>query len=127
MQVLKFPNAKSDSVAVGLCEERVSARKLEKQALRPRALRFTPSSRNSPAAGWWAPPLLVYDQGTLIGALLTMANVLPTIGLPLLRATRWPVASSPVQRKTRIVETEPPMVKSLTSRMSPSLCVVVKR
>src|SRR5262249_55474244 len=36
-QVSKFgPSTKSDSVADGLCEERVSARKLVKQALRPR-------------------------------------------------------------------------------------------
>src|SRR5438128_5515196 len=48
LQVLKLPNAKSESVALGLCEERVSARKLEKQELRPREVRFTPSSRNSP-------------------------------------------------------------------------------
>src|SRR5205814_364185 len=41
---------------------------------------------------------------------------------PLFSATRPPVASLPVQRKTLIVDVEPPIVKSLTSRMSPSLC-----
>src|SRR5262245_51606799 len=117
---------KSESVAVGLWEERVSAMKVEKQPFRPRAVRLTPSSRNSPAAGWCAPRLFVYDHGTLIGPLLTMAKVLPLIGLPLFRATRLPVASFPDQRKTLMVETEPPMVKSLTSRMSPSECVPVK-
>src|SRR5262249_7730332 len=125
-QVLKLPVTKSERVAVGLWEERVSARKVEKQAFRPRALRFTPSSRNSPAAGEVCLLLLVYDHGTLIGPLLTMANVLPLIGLPLLRATRLPVASFPVQRKTLIGEPEPPTVKSLTRRMSPSECVPVK-
>src|ERR671923_1639238 len=79
----KLPTTKSERVAVGDWDERVSARKLEKQPLRPRAVRSTPSSRNSPAAGWWAPLLLVYDQGTLIGPLLTMAKVLPPMGLPL--------------------------------------------
>src|SRR5260370_22125721 len=108
---LKLPNAKSDRVAVGDWDERVSARKVEKQPCRPRAVRSTPSSRNSPAAGCVAPLLLVYDQGTLMAALLTMANVLPLMGLPLLRATRLPVLSLPVQRKTLIVEVEPPTVK----------------
>src|SRR5215212_1818098 len=114
------PMTKSDSVAVGLCEERVSARKLEKQPWRPSAVRSTPSSRNSPAAGWFAPLLFRYDHGTVMAPLLTIANVLPPIGLPLLRATRLPVASLPVQRKTLIVDVDPPTVKSLTSRMSPS-------
>src|SRR5215475_2963478 len=107
MQVLKLPSTKSESVAVGLCDERVSARKVEKQPCRPRPVRLTPSSRNSPACGWCWPLLFVYDHGTLIGPLLTMANVLPLIGLPLLRATRLPVASSPIHSKTLIVETEP--------------------
>src|SRR5262245_53827986 len=96
----KLPSAKSESVAVGDWEERVSARKAEKQPFSPSAVRSTPSSRNSPAAGKWAPLLLVYDQGTLIGPLLTMAKVLPPMGLPLLRASRCPVASSPTQTKT---------------------------
>src|ERR1051326_4912094 len=108
---------KSLSVAVGLWEVRVSARKLEKQPPSPKALRLTPSSRNSPAAGWWDPDLLVKVQGTEIAPLLTMAKVLPEGGVT---ATSEPVASSPVQRKTLIVEVEPPVVKSLTSRMSPS-------
>src|SRR5262249_25627815 len=69
--------------------------------------------------------LLVYDQGTLIGPLFTTANVLPLIGLPLLRATRLPLLSFPVQRKTLMVEVEPPTVKSLTSRISPSACVPI--
>ena len=122
----KLPITKSDNVAVGDCEERVSARKLEKQPCRPRAVRSTPSSRNSPAAGCVAPLLLVYDQGTLIGPPLTMAKVLPPIGLPLLRATRLPVLSVPTHLNTLMVETEPPVVKSLTRRMSPSACVPVK-
>ena len=113
-------------MAVGDCEERVSARKLEKQPCKPRAVRSTPSSRNSPAAGCVAPLLLVYDQGTLIGAPLTMAKVSPLIGLPLLRATRLPVLSLPTHLNTLMVEVEPPMVKSLTKRMSPLACCPVK-
>src|SRR5713226_6224953 len=80
----KLPTTKSESVAVGLWEERVSARKLEKQPLRPRAVRSTPSSRNSPAAGCVWPLLFVYDQGSGMGAPFTIANVLPLMGLPLL-------------------------------------------
>src|SRR5215475_14132435 len=50
--VWKFgPSTKSDSVADGLVDERVSARKLVKQALRPREVRLTPTSRNSPWVG----------------------------------------------------------------------------
>src|SRR5690349_11795232 len=56
-QVLKLPSTKSERVAVGDCEERVSARKLEKQPLRPRPVRLMPSSRNSPAWGWCWPLL----------------------------------------------------------------------
>ena len=33
LQVLKLPNVKSESVAFGVCDERVSAKKLEKQSL----------------------------------------------------------------------------------------------
>src|SRR5438128_12467218 len=87
----KLPRTKSERVAVGDCEERVSARKLEKHPCRPKAVRSTPSSRNSPGAGLEAPLLLVYDQGTLMGAPLTIAKVSPLMGLPLLRATRPPV------------------------------------
>src|SRR5262249_18415586 len=104
LQVLKLPSTKSDSVAVGLCGQRVSARNVEKQPFRPRAVRLMPSSRNSPAAGWVCLLLLVYNHGTLIGPLLTMAKVLPLIGLPLLRATRLPVASSPTHFQTLMVE-----------------------
>src|SRR5262249_5128513 len=68
----KLPSTKSDSVAVGLWDERVSAMNVEKQPCRPRAVRSTPSSRNSPAAGWLWPLLFVYDQGTLMGALFTI-------------------------------------------------------
>src|SRR5262245_16525343 len=67
LQVLKLPITKSDSVAVGLCDERVSAMKLAKQSPSPSAERFTPSSRNSPAAGCVLPLLFLYDQGTEIG------------------------------------------------------------
>jgi hypothetical protein len=42
LQVLKLPITKSESVAVGLCDERVSARKLVKHVPSPSALRFTP-------------------------------------------------------------------------------------
>src|SRR5262249_21316478 len=73
LQVLKLPITKSESVAVLLCEERVSATKLEKHASRPRAVRLTPSSRNSPAAG---PEFLLLSwkvQGTEIDEPLTMA------------------------------------------------------
>src|SRR5436190_7728244 len=75
-QVLKLPITKSDKVAVGLWLERVSAMKLEKQPPRPRALRFTPSSRNSPAAGLVAPLLFVYDQGRVMAPPFTIAKVL---------------------------------------------------
>src|SRR5262245_5209299 len=121
-QVLKLPITKSDSVAVGLCDERVSARKLEKQPPSPRAVRSTPSSRNSPAAGPVLWLLSVKDQGTEMDPEFTIANVVVPGAAT---CTRLPVASSPVQRKTVIVEVEPPMVKSLTSRMSPSLWVPV--
>src|SRR5207249_3048911 len=109
-QVLKLPMTKSDSVAVGDCDERVSARKLEKQVPRPRAVRLTPSSRNSPGAGPELWLLSVNDQGTVMGAPLTTAKVLPPIGLPLFRATRPPVAASRTHLKTLMVEVEPPMV-----------------
>src|SRR5262249_37849697 len=75
----KLPSTKSDRVAVGLCDDRVSARKLVKQPSMPSAVRSTPSSRNSPAAGWFWPLLFVYDHGTLMGALLTVAKVFPLI------------------------------------------------
>src|SRR2546425_6086544 len=96
LQVLKLPNAKSESVALGLCEERVSARKLEKQELRPREVRFTPSSRNSP--GRATPPgvllLLVKlkPAGRVMFAPFTIALVL--LELP---PTNWrePVLSFP--------------------------------
>src|SRR5262245_12334783 len=76
-QVLKLPRTKSDRVAVGLWEERVSAMKLEKQPPRPSAVRSTPSSRNSPAAGPELWLLSVKLQGTVMGAPFTMANVVP--------------------------------------------------
>src|SRR5215471_918474 len=120
----KLPITKSDRVAVGLWDERVSARKLAKQPCRPRAVRSTPSSRNSPCAGLVLWLLSVKDQGTLTGEPFTMAKVLSGSGVG--TATRLPVASSPVQRKTLIVEVEPPWVKSLTSRMSPSEWVPTK-
>src|SRR5262245_15155557 len=125
----KLPITKSDRVAVGLCEERVSARKLAKQPLRPRAVRSTPSSRNSPWFGTLSPLLFTYDQGCAgpRGPLFTIAKVSPPMGLPLLSGTRLPVASSPTHVKTLMVETDPPMVKSLTSRMSPSEWVPTKR
>src|SRR5262249_25464869 len=115
----------SERLAVGDCEERVSARKAEKHPPRPRAVRSTPSSRNSPAAGCDWPLLFVYDQGTVIGTPLTIAKVVFGSGVG--TATRLPVASLPVQRKTLIVEVEPPCVKSLTSRISPSEWVPIKR
>src|SRR5262249_31201750 len=58
-QVSKLPRTKSESVAVGLWEERVSARKVEKQAFRPREVRFTPSSRNSPGKATFPGVLLL--------------------------------------------------------------------
>src|SRR5262245_2041245 len=110
----RLPITKSESVAVGLWEERVSARKLAKRPSRLRAVRSAPSSRNSPAAGWVWPVLFVYDHGTLIGEPFTTAKVVvPGVDT----ATRLPVASSPVQRKTLTVEVEPPWVKLLTRRM----------
>src|SRR6478672_5223088 len=114
---------KSERVAVGDCEDRVSARKLEKQLPRPRELRLTPSSRNSPAAGLVRLDLSLKVQGTAIAPLLTMAKVL--LG-GVATATREPVASLPVQRKTLMVEVEPPVVKSETRRMSPSVWVPTK-
>src|SRR5262245_40182609 len=91
-QVLKLPNAKSDRVEVVDWEERVSARKLEKQAPRPRALRLTPTSRNSPAAGPVFPLLSLNVQGTVIGAGFTIAEVL-LVGAVI--SLRKPVASLP--------------------------------
>src|SRR4051794_654719 len=115
----KLPATKSDRVAVGDWDDRVSARKAEKQPSSPRAVRSTPSSRNSPAAGACAPLLFVYDHGTETAEPLTIANVLPgTVGT----ATRLPVASSPDHRNTLMVETDPPCVKSLTRSKSPSAC-----
>src|SRR5262249_30005184 len=104
-------------------DERVSAMKLAKQPLRPSAVRSTPSSRNSPCAGWLWPLLFEYDQGTEMGALLTIANVV--LGTSP-RAWRWPVASSPSQTQPWLVETEPPVVKSLTRRTSPSAWAPMK-
>src|SRR5262249_24300391 len=96
--------------------------KLEKQPPRPRAVRSTPSSRNSPWLGVLSPLLFVYDQGCAVlrGPLFTIAKVLSA-----LPPTNWrcPVASSPTHLKTLMVEVEPPWVKSLTSRMSPSACL----
>src|SRR5262249_2106849 len=100
--------------------------KLEKHPFRPRPVRLTPSSRNSPAAGWFCLLLFVYDQGTLMGELFTIANVLPLIGLPLLRATRPPVASSPTHFQTLIGDVAPPVVESLASRRSAPWCGPVK-
>src|SRR5262245_66517812 len=116
-QVLKLPMTKSDKVAVGLCEERVSARKLAKQLPRPRAVRSTPSSRNSPAAGPVLWLLSRKDHGTVMDAPLTIAKVVPAGAVT---GTRLPLPSLPVHRKTLMVEVEPPWVKSLTRRMSPS-------
>src|SRR5439155_14221079 len=123
-QVLKLPITKSERVAVGDWEERVSARKLEKQLPRPRAVRLTPSSRHSPGAGVLLWLLSVNDQGYGLGreAPLPMAKVLlGGVGT----ATKLPVASLPTHLNTLIVDTEPPVVKSLTSRMSPSAWVPV--
>src|SRR5262249_39129286 len=118
LQVLKLPITKSERVAVGLCEERVSAKKLEKQPPSPSAVRSTPSSRNSPAAGLVRWLLSVKDQGTATDPEFTIANVV----VPGAAAGGGlPVASFPVQRKTVMVEVEPPWVKSLTNRISPSL------
>src|SRR5262249_37644020 len=61
-----------------------------------------------------------YDHGTATGPELTIAYVVPS---GVATGTRLPVASSPVHRNTLTVETDPPWVKSLTSRMSPSACV----
>src|SRR5262245_21482366 len=120
----KLPSTKSERVAVGDWEERVSARKEEKQPSRPRAVRSTPSSRNSPAAGWLWPLLFVYDQGTEMGEPFTMAKVADGSGMA--TGTRLPVVSFPTHLKTLMVEVEPPWVKSLTSRMSPSTCWPMK-
>src|SRR5262249_47855519 len=120
LQVLKLPITKSERVEFGAWEERVSARKLAKQAFSPRALRFTPTSRNSRGAGPELWLLSVKDQGTVMAVLFRIPNVLFRGALS---CTRLPVASSPVQRKTVIVPTEPPTVKWATTRMSPSVWV----
>src|SRR5262245_44077202 len=119
----KLPTTKSESVAVGDCDERVSARNAEKQPSRPSAVRSTPSSRNSPAAGLVWPLLFVYDHGTATAPPFTIANVVPA---GVVTGTRPPVASSPTHWNTLTVETEPPWVKSLTRRMSPLTCLPVK-
>src|SRR5262249_35526940 len=96
-QVLKLPSTKSDSVAVGLCDDRVSARKVEKQVPRPRALRLTPSSRNSPGKATFPGVLLLSrnDHGIVTFDPLTMAKVLAS---PPVIFTRLPPESVPVHR-----------------------------
>src|SRR5947208_12716234 len=76
-QLLNGPSTKSESVAVGLWEERVSARKLEKQPPRPRPLRLMPSSRNSPWAGCVSLLLFLNDHEVLIADPFTIAYVVP--------------------------------------------------
>src|SRR5262249_34652668 len=78
------PTTKSERVALRLCEERVSATKLAKQELRPRAVRLTPSSRNSPVKKSWLPVLLLLVKGQgispfvlVMGWVLTSAASLP--------------------------------------------------
>ena len=52
---LNVPEAKSDSVAVVDCDERVSARKLEKHVSpNPRSVRSRPPSKNVPVPNWFA-------------------------------------------------------------------------
>src|SRR5438132_210277 len=100
-QTGKLPTTKSDSVAVGDCEERVSAKNEEKQPLRPRAVRSTPSSRSSPWANDVSPLLLVNDQPSVdVGEALTIANVLPETAAQFLagepsKHTSCPVLSFP--------------------------------
>src|SRR5262245_1476117 len=96
----KLPIVKSESVAVGDCDERVSAIKVAKQPSRPNAVRSMPSSRNSPAIGLELLPLSLNVHGTLTGPLLTITNVLPGMPAPPLSGTSEPVASLPVQRNT---------------------------
>src|SRR5262245_376121 len=91
----KLPMTKSESVAVGLWELWVTARKVEKQLSKPSAVRSTPSSKNSPRAGLLSPLLLVYGQGTEIDEPLTVRYVVPATGVT---ASSRPVASFPVQR-----------------------------
>src|SRR5204863_9555890 len=69
--------AKSDRVAVGDNELRVSARIVEKQGTlaAPRTpVRSTPSSANSPAIGLVLPLLSTYGQGTAIEPPFTLAQ-----------------------------------------------------
>src|SRR5262245_7736242 len=105
----KSPSTKSDSVAVGDWDERVSARKLVKQPVRPSAVRSTPPSKNSPCAGLLSPLLFVYAHGTEVAPPLTIANV--EFGTSA-TACRLPVASLPTQRNPLMVDVEPPWVKS---------------
>src|SRR5262249_19091173 len=96
----KLWKPKSESVAVGDVEERVSPSKVEKQPTLPpsRAVRSTPTSRNSPCAAWLlpGPPVLllsVKDHGSVIVEPFTMAKLF--VVLPGMGSERWPVASSP--------------------------------
>ena len=77
-----WPRTKSESVELGSCEDRVSARKVEKQPVsRPRAVRSMPPSYRAPApplesAGKTlaVPDLGVYGHGAFAEARLVMAH-----------------------------------------------------
>src|SRR5262249_42596936 len=90
------PTTKSERVELGFAEARVSARKLEKQEVKPRLVRFMPISRNSPGKAWLCPfrvgvPLLsVKNHGSVMFLPFTTAAV-PVEGV--MPSERWPVAS----------------------------------
>src|SRR5262249_29146117 len=94
-QVGNAPTTKSERVALVLVEARVSARKLAKQELRPRAVRLMPTSRNSPGKAVFPGTLLllVKVHGSVMFEPFTTAVAVP--GKVVRALERWPVASSP--------------------------------
>src|SRR5262249_49928624 len=121
----KLPSTKSFRVALVDCEERVSARKVEKHSPAiPRLVASMPPSYSSP--GWKMLAALFLGangHGEGLAALFTSAQKssasagvqVAGFAVPPARSSR-PLA---VQKKTRTVGVPPPWVKSLRIRMSP--------
>src|SRR5207245_520960 len=124
------PRAKSNSVAVSDCEERVSPMNVLKH-LPPMcaAVRFTPPSKNSETSFVEPPFLFAVSQGgssvPFVGS-LTVAHAAspPRVDLQSTPCATGVVPSEPVappfQRYTSIVLTTPPLVNAETISRSPS-------